>query len=53
MLVVDRGAGGFKHWLAYGSCCGEWLIEFQCGERREQVEKMAITAWNKTPRDAK
>ena len=42
-----------KHAFAYGTCCGEWYIEFRTDYKRADTPEcmaLAVAAWNGTPR---
>ena len=41
-----------KHWLAYGDCCNEWIVEVKIPWTAEEDERirLASEAWNATPR---
>lgn len=42
-----------KHAFAYGSCCGDWLVEINTGYKKTDSKEYinnAIHAWNKANR---
>ena len=50
--VVDNGQGT-KYASVYGSCCGEWLIEFSANYKAldsKECYELAVKAWNEAPR---
>lgn len=52
LYIVDGGQGQ-KYAFAYGSCCGEWHIEFRTDYKpldSQECMQKAIDAWNLTPR---
>ena len=51
-LCID-GDRTYKWAYVYGSCCGEWNIEFRSGyndANSKQCMDLATEAWNKAPR---
>lgn len=45
--------GSYKYALVYGSCCGEWMIEFRVpayDPDSPDAADAALEAWNKAPR---
>lgn len=52
LFIRDSGEGG-KYALAYGNCCGEWLINFRANYLpydSDECKALAIEAWNNTIR---
>ena len=53
--TTDNGRGS-KWAYVFGSCCGEWMVEFRTGyEFAESAKYIAysIEAWNEAPREVK
>ena len=52
--IMDCGQGG-KWAFVYGSCCGDWYVEFRTGYfalDSSECKSLAREAWNKTKRAA-